>query len=79
MSEASPQKPEEKPEKSSWNNKLAEIIIQAVAGGSIGTFATLLSSSELPRLAVGGVIGGGVAPIVFNAVLPEPTDAGDNE
>jgi hypothetical protein len=70
MPEPSPQKPEEKPEKSPWNIKLAEIIIQAVAGGSIGTFATLLSSSELPKLALGGVIGGGVAPIVFAVAEP---------
>ena len=75
MSDASPQepeekKPEEKPEKSPWNVKLAEIMIHAVAGGSIGTFATLLSSSELPKLALGGVIGGGVAPIVFAVAEP---------
>ncbi|MCG8364919.1 MAG: NACHT domain-containing protein [Pseudanabaenales cyanobacterium] len=70
MPEESPQKLEEKDEKASWNLKLADIIIQTFAGGSIGTFATLLNSSDLPKLALGGVIGGGVAPIVFAVAEP---------
>ncbi|MCU0525595.1 MAG: GUN4 domain-containing protein [Elainella sp. Prado103] len=69
MAQSSPL-PDEKDDKSPWNDKLAGIIIQAVAGGSIGTFATLLNSSDLPKLALGGVIGGGVAPIVFAVAEP---------
>jgi hypothetical protein len=73
------EKPDLKPEtkddkgkenKARWDAALVEIIIRAVVGGGIGTFATSLSSSELPKLALGGLIGGGVAPIVLAAAEP---------
>ncbi|MCY7394219.1 MAG: hypothetical protein LH647_22805 [Leptolyngbyaceae cyanobacterium CAN_BIN12] len=70
MSEAPPQTTEEKDEKAPWNTKLADIIIKVLAGGSIGTFATLLSSSDLPKLALGAFFGGVVAPIVFAITEP---------
>lgn len=73
MSNASPQnpeKPEEKPEKVSWNEKLSGIILQALAGGGFSAFITLLNTSDLPKLALGGLIGGGVAPIVFAIAEP---------
>lgn len=57
-------------DKSPWHDKLAGIITQALVGGSIGTFTTLLNGSDLPKLALGGVIGGGVAPIVFAVAEP---------
>ena len=70
MTEDLPQKSEEKDDKTPWNFKLSDILIKALAGGSIGAVATLLSSSDLPKLALGTVIGGGIAPIVFAIVEP---------
>jgi hypothetical protein len=66
MSEKEPQKDEKTP----WNIKLSEIIFQAVAGGSFSAFITLLNTSDLPKLALGGLIGGGIAPIVFAIADP---------
>jgi len=70
MSEDPPKSPEEKDEKSAWNIKLSGIIFQALAGGGFSTFITLLNTSDLPKLVLGGLIGGGVAPIVFAVAEP---------
>ncbi len=63
-------KPEAEDKNASWNLKLAEIAIQAIVGGSFGTFVTLLSSSDLPKLALGAAIGGVGAPIVLAVTEP---------
>ena len=54
-----------------WNQKLAEIVIQSVMSGGlgVGTFFTLLGSSDLPKLALAGVIAG-AAPIGYALVAP---------
>jgi hypothetical protein len=70
MPEASPQKPAEQIEKPPWTIKLSGIILQALAGGGFSAFITLLNTSDLPKLALGGLIGGGVAPIVFAVAEP---------
>ena len=75
---------QEKEEKSSWNIDVSAIIVRAVVGGSLGTFITAINSSDLPKLALGGVIGGGVAPIVlaftepFSKKLSQGAGAGGN-
>ncbi|MBE9179866.1 GUN4 domain-containing protein [Oculatella sp. LEGE 06141] len=61
---------EAKDEKPQWNVKLSEIIFQAVAGGGFSAFITLLNTSDLPKLALGGLIGGGAAPIAFAIIEP---------
>ena len=60
----------EKDEKSGWNTKLAEIIVQAIGGGGLVTFTTLLSGSDLPKIAIAGLLGSGIAPIVFAVAEP---------
>jgi hypothetical protein len=70
MSETAPQKPEENDDKTPWNIKLSGIILQALAGGGFSAFITLLNTSDLPKLALGGLIGGGIAPIVFAIAEP---------
>ena len=54
-----------------WNQKLAEIVTQSVMSGGLGlgTFFTLLGSSDLPKLALAGVIGG-AAPIGYALGAP---------
>jgi len=69
MSEAPPQKTEEKDEKAPWNIKLSQITLQALAGVGFGAFITLLNTSDLPKLALGGFFGG-IAPIVFAITEP---------
>lgn len=59
-----------KDEKEPWNNLLATILWRVVMGGGIGTLVTSLNSSELPKLALGGVIGGGIAPVVLAFTEP---------
>ena len=51
---------EEKDEKTPWNIKLSGIIFQAVAGGGFSAFITLLNTSDLPKLALGSLIGSGI-------------------
>ena len=70
MTEELPQKSEEKDDKTPWNIKLSGIILQALAGGGFSAFITLLNTSDLPKLALGGLIGGGIAPIVFAIAEP---------
>lgn len=59
-----------KEDKPSWNVDVATIILRVLVGGSLGTFITALNSSDLPKLALGGVVGGGVAPVVLAFTEP---------
>jgi hypothetical protein len=63
MTAASPQPPKEKDEKTPWNLQLAGILLQAMAGSGFSTLITLLNTSDLPKLALAGVLGGVGAPI----------------
>ncbi|NDJ15876.1 NACHT domain-containing protein [Myxacorys almedinensis] len=69
MPEEPTPKPDKQEEKSPWNEKLAELLIKAAIGGGAGTVITLLSSTELPRLALGAGIGG-AATMVYAFVEP---------
>ena len=70
MPEEPPKTPEAKDDKSPLNIKLSEILIQAIAGGGFSTLITLINTNELPKLLLGGFIGGSVAPIVVAIVQP---------
>jgi GUN4-like/NACHT domain len=53
-------------EKSPWNEQLAGILIKALIGGGAGSIITLVSSSELPKIALGAGLGGiGMAVYAF--------------
>lgn len=64
MTQDSENKNKKTENKSPWNMELAAIIIQMVLGGGLGTGITALNSSDLPKLALGGAIGGVGAPLV---------------
>jgi hypothetical protein len=59
------EKRQDKEEKSSWSEKISEIIIRAAFGGGLSAFVTLVSQSDLPRVALCTFLGGGIAPIVL--------------
>lgn len=59
-----------KEENESWNISVSTIIIRALVGGSLGTLATSFASSDLPKIALGGIFGGGIAPIVLAFTEP---------
>ena len=70
MAQDSNSKDKETEKKSPWNIELASIIIQMLLGGGLGTGITALSSSDLPKLALGGAIGGVGAPLVVAFTEP---------
>jgi len=70
MSEDSPKLPEEKDNKSPWTMRLTEILIKVLGGSGFGALVTLGATQDLPKLALGGAIGGALAPIGLAVLEP---------
>lgn len=68
--ESEDKKPVTKDGKDSRSDVLAKILIQAVASGSIGAFVTALSTSEIPKLLLGGAISGTGVPLALAVAEP---------
>jgi hypothetical protein len=61
MPDESPPKAEDSAGKETWNDKLARIITQAVVGGGLTAALSSFSTSDLPKIAISGLLGSGVA------------------